>query len=72
MLRRVYCAIHRAAVRLSVRCSCVRGQTVVEYFLIVTAILVLAGDAVFTFGGAVHKSFCTATGLLTGGSQTCG
>ncbi len=72
MLRHVCCTVHRAAVRLSVRCSCDRGQTAVEYFLIVTAIAVLAGDAIFTFGGAVGKSFCTATGLLSGGSQTCG
>ncbi len=41
-----------------------RGQTALEYFLLVLGVCVLVGDAVFSFGNAVNDSLKTATNLL--------
>ncbi len=66
---RLYCT--RLYAMVYIRLCSTRAQGVMEYFLLVSAVALLAGDAVFTFGGAVGHSMCTATYTLTSGTQGC-
>ena len=66
----VYLSLTRASDILRARLGDQRGQTTLEYFLLVLGVAVLVGDAVFSFGGQVGKSLCNATVVL-GGAGSC-
>ena len=67
--------IRRAAAHVTRRLRDRAGQGTVEYFLIVTAIAVLVGVAIFTLGGNVGKQVvlgqsCVANATATAASAT--
>ena len=66
----LYVSLNRIAGILRARLGGQRGQTTLEYFLLVLGVAVLVGDAVFSFGGQVGKSLCNATVVL-GGAGSC-